>query len=172
MYFQAPPLLSRENAHDSIAWRTASTLLCRCSTGQIYTSVQCKALFNKGLSCRRRCNRVKIRLKLIKDWYSTFEDVESCRGVSGVRCKLHTLQTRGQATNDPKIVLKWSLDRSFTAHNKVRTFQNGFLSAYFNLLWVKTGEGTKFYVRLATSKLTAGGQIPAFLTDFVKLSRR
>ena len=156
MYFQAPPLLPRENAHDSIALRTASTLLCRCSTGQIYTFLRCKALFNKRLSRRRRCNRDKIRLKLIKDWYSTFEDVESWRGVSGVRCnvcKLHTLQTRGQATNQRKIVPKWSLDRSFTAHNKVRT-------------------GTKFYVRLATSKLTAEGQISALLTDFVKLSRR
>ena len=172
MYFQAPPLLPRENAHDSIAWRAASTLLCRCSTGQIYTFLQCKALFNKRLSGRRRCNRDKIRLKLIKDWYSTFEDLESWRGVSGVRCKLQTLQTRGQATNDQKIELKWSLDRSFTAHNKVKTFRNGFLSAYFNLMWVKTSEGTKFYVRLATSKLTAEGQISAFLTDFVKLSRR
>ena len=111
MYFQAPPLLPRENAHDSIAWRVAWTLLC--STGQIYTFLQCKALFNKRLSRRRRCNRDKIRLKLIKDWYSTFEDVESWRGVSGVRCELQTLQTRGQMTNGLKIVQKWSLDRSF-----------------------------------------------------------
>ena len=135
MYFQAPPLLPRENAHDSIAWRTASTLLFRCSTGQIYTLsfLQCKALFNKRLSRRRRCTRDKIRLKLIKDWYSAFEDIESWRGVSGVRCKLQTLQTRGQATNDRKIVLKWSLDWSFTAHNKVKTFRNGFLSASFSL---------------------------------------
>ena len=77
MYFQAPPLLPRENGHDSIARRTASTLLCRCRTGQIYTFLRCKALFNKRLSRRRRCNRHKIRLKLIKDWYSNFEDVES-----------------------------------------------------------------------------------------------
>ena len=42
-----------------------------------YTFVRCKALFNKGLSRRRRCNRDKIRLQLIKDWYSTSEDVES-----------------------------------------------------------------------------------------------
>ena len=75
----------------SIAWRTASTLLCHCSTGQIYILVQCKALFNKWLSRRRRCNRDKIRRTLIKDWYSTFEDVESWRGVPGVRCKLQTL---------------------------------------------------------------------------------
>ena len=57
-----------------------------------------------------------------------------CR--SGVRCKSQTLQTRGQATNDRKIVLKWSLDRSFPAHNKVKIVRNGFLSAYFNLMWV------------------------------------
>ena len=46
------------------------------------------------------------------------------------------LQTRGQATNDPKIMLKQSFDLSFTADFKVRTFQNSFLSAYFNLMWV------------------------------------
>ena len=40
--------------------------------------VQCKALFNKCISRRRRCKfRDKIRLKLIETWYSTFEDVES-----------------------------------------------------------------------------------------------
>ena len=72
MYFQAPLLLPHENGHDSIAWLTASTLIVpECSTGQICTFVQCKALFNKRLSRQRRCNRVKIRLKLIKDWYST-----------------------------------------------------------------------------------------------------
>ena len=49
---------------------------------------------------------------------------------------VQTLQTRGQATNDPKSKLKWPFDSSFTADFKVRTFQNSFLSAYFNLMWV------------------------------------
>ena len=60
--------------------------------------VQCKALFSKWLSRRRRCNRDKIRVKQVKDWNSTFEDAESWRGVSGVRCKLQTLDSP-QATN-------------------------------------------------------------------------
>ena len=134
-----PPLLARKNAHDSIEWRTASTLLCHCSAGQIYIFVQCKAVFNEWLSRRRRCNRNKIGLNWSKIGIrqaSTFEDVESSRGVSGVRCKLQTLQTKGQATNDRKIVLKWFLDRSFAAHIKVKTLRNSFLSAYFNLMWV------------------------------------
>ena len=80
------------------------------------------------------------------------------------------LQTRGQAMNDPKIMLNQPFDSSFTADFKVRTFQNSFLSAYFNLMWVQRSEGTKFYVRLAISKLTSEGQISAFLIDFVKLS--
>ena len=61
-----PPLLTRKNAHDSIEWRTASTLLCHCSAGQIYIFVQCKAVFNKWLSRRRRCNRNKIHLNWSK----------------------------------------------------------------------------------------------------------
>ena len=80
----------------------------------------------------------KIRLKLIKDWYSTAQDVKSWHGVLGVKYKhiLQMLQTRGQAMNDPKIMLNQPFDSSFTADFKVRTFQNSFLSAYFNLMWV------------------------------------
>ena len=84
--------------YSNVEWRTASSLLCHCSTGRKYIFVQCKALFSKWLSRRRRCNRDKIRVKLVKDWYSTFEDAESWRGVSGVRCKLQTLVSP-QATN-------------------------------------------------------------------------
>ena len=138
MYFLAPPLLPSENAHDSIAWRTASTLLCHCSAGQIYIFVPCKAAFKKWLSRRRRCNRNKICLNWSKIGIRPLKTSivhAVCR--SGVRCKLQTLQTRGQATNDRKIVLKWSLDRSFPAHNKVKIFRNGFLSAYFNLMWFR-----------------------------------
>ena len=61
-----PPLLTRKNAHDSIEWRTASTLLCHCSADQIYIFVPCKAVLNKWLSRRRRCNRSKIRLNWSK----------------------------------------------------------------------------------------------------------
>ena len=86
--------------------------------------------------------------KLIKELYSSCEHVDSWRSV-----RLHVTR---RSSNDSIIGLKWPLDSSFTADFKVRTFQNGFLSAYFNLL----------------SKLTAEGQISAFLTDFVKLSRR
>ena len=138
MYFQALPLLARKNAHDSIEWRTASTLLCHCSAGQIYIFVPCKAAFKKWLSRRRRCNRNKICLNWSKIGIRPLKTSivhAVCR--SGVRCKLQTLQTRGQATNDRKIVLKWSLDRSFPAHNKVKIFRNGFLSAYFNLMWFR-----------------------------------
>ena len=89
-------------------------------------------------SLQKRCDRDKIRLKLIEDWYSTVEDVKSWHGVLGVKYKhiLQMLQTRGQATNDPKIRLNEPFDSSFTADFKVRTFQNSFLSAYFNLMWV------------------------------------
>ena len=64
-------------------------------------------------------------------------------------------------------MLKCSLDRSFTAH-KLRTFQKGYLSVYFNLVWVYKSEETKFYVRLATSKMTAEGQISAFFRAALK----
>ena len=50
------------------------------------------------------------------------------------------------ATSDQKIALKWPLDLSFTAYYKVRTFQNVFLCAYFNLTWVKTCARTNIYV--------------------------
>ena len=134
MYFQALPLLARKNAHDSIEWRTASTLLYHCSASQIYIFVQYKAVFNKWLSRRRRCNRNKIRLNWSKIGIRPLKTskVDAVCRVWGANCR--RCKMRGQATNDRKIVLKWCLDRSFTAHNKVKIFRNDFLSAYFNLM--------------------------------------
>ena len=94
-------------------------------------------MFNKRLSRRKRCSRNEKPRKLIKELYSSCEYVDSSRGV-----QLHVTRQR---SNDSIIGLKKLLDLSLTADFKVKTFQNGFLSAYFNVLWVWTSEGTKFY---------------------------
>ena len=44
------------------------------NVGSCWSTMLCP--FARSISRRRRCNRDKIRLKLIKDWYSTVEDVE------------------------------------------------------------------------------------------------
>ena len=45
-------------------------------------------------------------------------------------CRRYKLEVKRRTTGKSR-VLKWSVDRSCTAHNKVRTFRNGFLSAYY-----------------------------------------
>ena len=93
-------------------------------------------MFNKWPSRLERCSRNEKPRKLIKELYLSCEYVDSWRGVQ--------LPVTRQRSNDSIIGLKWPFDSSFTADFKVRTFQKGFLFAYFNPLWVYTSDATKF----------------------------
>ena len=63
--------------------------------------------------------------KLIKELYSSCENVDSWRGNTRYKTKITRLDNRA------KMAL---LDSSFAADFKARTIQNDFPSPYFNLL--------------------------------------
>ena len=92
-------------------------------------------MFIKWLSRRKRCILNEKPRKLIKELYSSCENVDSWRGNTRYKTKITPLDNRA------KMAL---LDSSFAADFKARTIQNDFPSPYFNLLWVYTSEGTKF----------------------------
>ena len=75
---------------------------------------------------------VAVAIKCVETWYPTIKYDDSWR-----HCVNRRNCTALYGTNGEKNTLNWLLDLPFIA-NKVRTFPNYHLCAYFNLIWVKS----------------------------------